>query len=146
MNLQSFDLGEIIKNHVYVREIYSTNLKDQCLFSTESFLKRIGRLYDYLGIHWRNLWEFDIRVKLPNNPNPSLRDYWNETIIKRLDQRASITITDRFSRYYYKEVIFASSAWMGEFDSFPGDEIIISPLPCTQLSLRHEQVHTILTY
>ena len=40
---------------------------------------------------------------------------------------ASITMMDRFSRYYQKEVVFASSAWMGEFESFPGDEIIISP-------------------
>jgi hypothetical protein len=128
MSLQTLDLGEIIRNHIYVREIYSTNLKDRCLFSSDILLKRLGKLYEYLGINWRSLEELNIRVKLPNNHNPDLRDYWNLTSIKRTDHRVSITKIDRFSRYYRKEVVFASSAWMGEFESFPGDEVIISPL------------------
>ena len=129
MSLQTIDLGEIIRNHVYVREIYSTNLKNLCLFSSDSFLKRLGKLYDYLGINWKSLGELNIKVKLPDNQNPALRDSWRVTSIRRSDHRVSITTIDRFSRYYRKEVVFASSAWMGEFESFPGDEVIITPLP-----------------
>ena len=125
----TLDLGEVIKNHVYIREIYSTNQKERCLFSTDSFLKKLGKLYECLGICWRNLLEFNVRVKLPDNHNQNLRDYWNETIIRESDQKTSITKIDRFSRYYNKEVVFASSAWMGEFETFPGDEVIISPFP-----------------
>ena len=129
MSLQTLDLGEIIRNHIYIREIYSTNLRDRCLFSSDTFLKRLGKLYEYLGINWRSLEELNIKVKLPDNNNPDLRDYWNLTSIRRTDHRVSITKIDKFSRYYRKEVVFASSSWMGEFESFPGDEVIISPLP-----------------
>jgi hypothetical protein len=129
MSHQTWDLGEIIKNHVYIREIYSTNLKDKCLFSSRDFLTKLGRLYDYLGIKWKGSQEINIKIKLPNSHNPVYRDYWNETSIRNLDERTSITKVNRFSRYYKKEVVFASSAWLGEFESFPGDEIVISPLP-----------------
>lgn len=129
MNLQTIDLGEIIRNHVYVREIYSTNLKDRCLFSSANFLQRLGKLHEYLGVNWRNLDELCVRVKLPDSHNPALRDYWTETSIRRCDHKVSVTKIDIFSRYYSKEVVFASSAWMGEFESFPGDKIIITPQP-----------------
>jgi hypothetical protein len=127
MSLQTWDLGEIIRNHVYVREIYSTNLEDRCLYSSNSFLQKLGALYDYLGMKWRERKEINIKVKLPDNQNPNYRDNWNKTSIRESNNKTSITMMDRFSRYYQKEVVFASSAWMGEFESFPGDEIIISP-------------------
>ena len=130
----TLDLGEVIKNHVYIREIYSTNQKERCLFSTDSFLKKLGKVYDCLGIHWRTLQELNVRVKLPDNHNQKYRDYWNETIIRESDQKASITEINRYSGYYNKEVILASSAWMGEFETFPGDEVIISPFPNLILS------------
>jgi hypothetical protein len=135
MNLYTWDLGEIIRNHVYVREIYSTNLEDRCLFSSYCFLQKIGKLYDHLGIKWRALQEINIKVKLPDNPNPAYRDYWNETFIRKSDERTSITEMDRFSRCFNKEVVFASSAWMGEFESFQGDEVVISPLPQIEKTL-----------
>jgi hypothetical protein len=129
MSFQRIDLGEIIKNHVYVREIYSTNLIDKCLYSSKDFLEKLGRVYDYLGIKWKDTLGINIKIKLPDNSNPTYRDYWNETSIRKSDERTSITKLDRFSRYYKKEVVFASSAWLGEFESYPGDEIVISPLP-----------------
>jgi hypothetical protein len=127
MHLQTWDLGEIIRNHVYVREIYSTNLVDGCLFASNSFLQKLGVLYDYLGIKWREYQEINVKVRLPDNSNSDYRDHWNETRIKISDDRASITVMDRFSRYFEKEVVFASSAWMGEFESFPGGEVVIAP-------------------
>jgi hypothetical protein len=127
MSLQTWDLGEIIRNHVYVREIYSTNLEDRCLYSSNSFLQKLGALYDYLGMKWRERKEINIKVKLPDNQNPNYRDNWNKTSIRESNNKTSITMMDRCSRYYQTEVVFASSAWMGEFESFPGDEIIISP-------------------
>ena len=128
MTLQSWDLGEIIRNHVYVREIYSTNLEDRCLFASNHFLQKLGVLYDYLGIKWRERQEINIKVKLPNNTNPEYRNHWNETMIKESKDRTSIKMMDRLTGYYKKEVVLASSAWMGEFESFQGDEIVITPM------------------
>ena len=128
MNLQTWDLGEIIRNHVYVREIYPTNLKEKCLFTSLDFLQKLVKIYDYLGIKWSDSKEMNIKVKLPDNTNPTYRDHWNMTSIRKSDERLAIKKVDRFSRYYDKRVVFASSAWMGEYESFPGDEIIISPI------------------
>jgi hypothetical protein len=129
MNLQTWDLGEIIKNHAYVREIYPTNLKEKCLFSSSDFLRKLVKIYNNLGIKWSESQEMNIRVKLPDNPNPVYRDNWNITKIKKANERPSIKKIDRFSRYYDKQVVFASNAWMGEYETFPGDEIIITPIP-----------------
>ena len=127
MTLQSWDLDEIIRNHVYVREIYSTNLDDGCLYASNQFLQKLGVLYDYLGIKWRERQEINVKVKLPNNTNPEYRNHWNETMIKESKDRTFITMMSRFSGFFKKEVVLASSAWMGEFESFPGDEVVITP-------------------
>lgn len=127
MALQSWDLGEIIKNHTYVREIYSTNLENECLYASNHFLQKLGVLYDYLGIRWRERREINVKVKLPNNTNPEYRNKWNETMIRESKDRTFITMMSRFSGFFKKEVVLASSAWMGEFESFPGDEVVITP-------------------
>ena len=128
MNLQTWDLGEIIRNHVYIREIYPTNLKDKCLFSSKDFLQKLAKINEYLGINWKS-HEITIKIKLPYSSYPEYRDHWNLTSLRKSDERNSITHVDRYSRNYDKEVVFASSEWMGEYDAFPGDEIIISPIP-----------------
>ncbi|MFC1802853.1 hypothetical protein ACFL0D_02680 [Thermoproteota archaeon] len=133
--MQRWDLGEIIRNHTYVREISSTWNIEKCLFSSTDLLRKLGRIYDYLGIKWSIAKELHVRVKLPDSSNSLFRDCWQETTIRRSDEKPLITIIDSFTEYDKKEVVLASSAWMGHFDSFPGDEIVISPyIPVLQIS------------
>ena len=128
MNHQTRDLGEIIRNHVYVREVYPTSNNEKCLYTSIGFLKKLAKIYTHLGIHLGVFHEMDIKVKLPDNPNPAYRNHWRETTIRKSRDKTTVKALDKFFRYYNKEVVFASSAWMGEYESFPGDEIVIMPL------------------
>lgn len=134
--MQRWDLGEIIRNHTYIREIYSTWNKEKCLFSSTDLFRKLGKIYDYLGIKWSIAEEIYVKVKLPDSSNPLFRDRWQETTIRRSDEKPLITMIDRFTWYVKKEVVLASSAWMGEFESFPGDEVVITPCIPVQLILR----------
>ena len=128
------DLGEIIKNHTYIREIYSTWYNEKKLFSSKGFIKKLGRIHEYLGLNWAKAEEINVKIKLPENSNPVFRDFWHETILKKSDEKISVTKIDRLTGYSKQEVVFASSAWMGAFESFPGDIIIISPIIPVPLS------------
>jgi hypothetical protein len=137
MILQRWDPGEIIRNHTYIREIYSTCLEEHCLFSSKHLLYKLSRIYDYLGIRQPRSDEINVKVRLPGNSNPIYRDYWHKTTIRESQEKPFITKIDRFTNYIKKEVVLASSAWMGEFESFPGDEVVISPsVPVLQLYAR----------
>lgn len=125
--MQQFDLGEIIENHTYIREVFSTWNQEKCLFSSSSLMKKLSRIHDYLGIKCAKAEEINVKVKLPDNSNSVLRDSWHETILKKSDEKLSVIKIDRFVGYIKQEVVFASSAWMGTFESFPGDIVIISP-------------------
>jgi hypothetical protein len=137
MILQRWDLGEIIRNHTYIREIYSCNFEEKCLFSSEGLLHKLCRIYDYLGIQWSDSKEINVKVKFPDNSNPLFKDYWHRTTIRKSTESSSILMIDRLSGFFRKEVVFASSAWMGEFESFQGDEVVISPcVPVLQINKR----------
>ncbi|MBN1683198.1 hypothetical protein JW865_06570 [Candidatus Bathyarchaeota archaeon] len=128
MSLGTWDLGEIIRNHIYIREIYSSNQKGKCLFSSKDLLHKLTRIYENLGIKQSASQETQVKVKLPDNSNPVFRDYWNETTLRAIGEESFITEFDKLLGYHKKEVVFASSSWMGEFESHSGDEIVISPL------------------
>ena len=125
--MHKFDLGEIIENHIYVREIYSTWCHEKCLFSSTGLVNKLGRIHDYLGLKWAKAGEIKVNVKLPDNSNPIFKDYWHETILRKSDEKPLVTKIDRFSGYVKQEVVLGSSAWMGAFETFPGDIVIISP-------------------
>ena len=125
--MQQFDLGEIIENHTYIREIYSTWHQEKCLFSSTRLIKKLCRIHDYLGLSWTKAEEINVKVKLPDNSNPILRDSWHETMLKESDEKLLVTKMDKFAGYKKQEVVLASSAWMGAFESFPGDIVVISP-------------------
>ena len=125
--MQKFDLGEIIENHTYVREIYSTWYHEKCLFSSTNLLNKLSKIHDYLGLKWAKTGEIKVNVKLPDNSNPIFKDFWHETILRKSDEKPLVTKIDSFSEYSKQEVVYASSVWMGAFESFPGDIVIISP-------------------
>jgi hypothetical protein len=134
------DLGEIIRNHIYIREIYAICYKEQerCLFSSEDLFKKLTKLYDYLGVRQSKNDEIKVRIKLPLNSNRIFRDQWHETSIKKSVESPSISKIDRFFRYFKNDVVLASSAWMGYFETFPGDKVVISccaPVPASRRDL-----------
>lgn len=133
--MQKFDLGEIIENHIYVREIYSTWYNEKCLFSSTGLVNKLSRIHDYLGLKCVKAGEIKVNVKLPDNSNPIFKDSWHETILRKSDEETLVTKIDRFSGYIKQEVVLASSAWMGAFESFPGDIVIISPSIITPLCM-----------
>jgi hypothetical protein len=122
------DLGEIIRNNIYVREIYAICYQEneKCLFSSEYLFNKLTRIYDFLGVKQPINREIKVKIKLPSNPNPKLRDYWHETMIKKSHEDHLVTKIDRFFRYYKNEVVYASDTWMGDFETFPGDKVVIS--------------------
>lgn len=135
-----WDLGEIVRNYIYVREIYATcyNEKERCLFSSKDLFNKLSLLYDYLGVKKSTNEEIRVKIKLPSNPNPRLRDQWHETSIKKSNDNHLITKIDRLYRYFKNEVVFATNVWMGDFETFPGDEVVISccyPVPSSKHDL-----------
>ena len=133
--MHKFDLGEIIENHIYVREIYSTWCHEKCLFSSTGLVNKLSRIHDYLGLKWAKAGEIKVNVKLPDNSNPIFKDSWHETILRKSDEKPLVTKIDRFSGYVKQEVVLGSSAWMGAFETFPGDIVIISPSIITPLCM-----------
>jgi len=127
--MQRRDLGEIITGYRYVREVYSADKKDntECLLSSEELFLKLMGIYDILGISPIEEDEIGVRVRLPNNPNPILKDWWHETIIKRVEERALIVKIDRIAGYIESEAILATKPWMRDFETSPGDKVIISP-------------------
>jgi hypothetical protein len=126
-NIKS-DLGEIIRNHIYVREIYAICYEEQerYLFLSEDLFKKLTRLHDYLGVRQSQIDEIKVRIKLPLNPNPKFRDQWQVTNVKKSVESPLVLEIDRFNRYFKNEVVLASSTWMGYFETFPGDRVVIS--------------------
>jgi hypothetical protein len=135
--MQRRDLGEIITGYRYVREVYSANKKDkgECLLSSEELFTKLIGIYDAFGIDPIEEDKMGIRVKLPNNQNPILRDWWHGTTIKKTGEQAVIIKIDRFAGYIEGEAVLATTRWMRSFESNPGDKVIISPcVPVPDLS------------
>jgi hypothetical protein len=134
MRLKRWDLGEIIRNHTYIREIYPSHLEENCLLSSKELVDKLCRIYDYLGVKCSDLKDIKVKVKLPDSSNPFYKNYWHETTIRKSEETPIITEIDRFIGYIRKEVILASSQWMADFESFQGDKVVISPcVPVLQI-------------
>lgn len=127
--MPAWDTGEIIRNHVYMRKVYSAdrNGGEECLFSSEELHDKLACIYDRLGVEPRSEDELSIVVKLPRNPNPILREWWHQTTIKRTDERPQVMRLDRLVGCMKNEAVLATKAWINRFESKPGDEVIISP-------------------
>jgi len=135
--MPAWDIDEIIRNHVYVRQVYTAekNQYGDCLFSSEELHHKLAAIYDRLGIEPRLEDELGVVVKLPRNQNPILRDWWHPTTIKKTDQRPLVMRLDRLAGCLRSEAVLATKAWIKRFESKPGDEVIISPcVPVPDLS------------
>ena len=127
--MPTWDLGEVIKNHVYVRQIYSATKKEggDCLFSSEELHGKLACIYNRLGVEPMSEHELNVVVKLPRNPNPILRDWWHPTTIKKTDEQPLVIRLDRLVGCLRNEAVLATKAWINRFEAKPGDEVIISP-------------------
>jgi len=125
----AWDLGEVVKNHVYVRQVYSAVKKEggDFLFSSEELHGKLACIYDRLGVEPRSEDELSVVVKLPRNPNPILRDWWHPTTIKKTDEQPLVIRLDRLVGCLRNEAVLATKAWINRFEAKPGDEVIISP-------------------
>ena len=132
-----WDLGEIIRNHVYVRQIYSADKREtgEYLFSSDDLHEKLACIYDRLGIEPHTEDEISVIVKLPRNPNPVFRDWWHLTTIKKAEERPLVMRLDRLVGCREGEAVLATKVWINRFESKPGDEVIISPcVPVPDLS------------
>ena len=78
--------------------------------------------------------ELDVRVRLPNNPNPIFRERWHETTIKITDEQPLIVKIDRLAGYIEDEIVLATRIWMKGFEAEPGEKVILTPnLPVPDL-------------
>ncbi len=127
--MPAYDLGEVIRNHFYVRQVYSADRRDagDCLFSSEELHGKLACIYDRLGVEPRMEDELGVVVKLPSNPNPILRDRWHPTTIKKTDERPLAMRLDGLAGFLRNEVVLATKTWIKNFESTPGDDVIISP-------------------
>ncbi len=127
--MPAWDMGEIIRNHVYVRQVYTADKNEggDCLFSSEELHHKLASIYDRLGVEPRIEDELGVVVKLPRNQNPILRDWWHPTTIKKTDQRPLVMRLDSLAGCLRSEAVLATRAWIKRFESKPGDEVIISP-------------------
>jgi hypothetical protein len=135
--MPALDLGEVIRNHVYVRQIYSANKREdgEYLLSSENLHEKLACIYDRLGVEPRSQDELSVVVKLPRNPNPILRDWWHQTTIKKTDEQPMVMRLDRLVGCLKNEAVLATKVWINKFESKPGDEVIISPcVPAPDLS------------
>jgi len=123
------DLGEIIRNHIYVREIQalSTKTSEKCLLASKELYNKLTKIYDLIGVKKPEDQEVSVKIKLPLNPNPEYSQQWHESSIRTTDTQPVILNIDSFARYYCEEVVLASDKWLCEYDSFPGDKVILSP-------------------
>ncbi len=83
--MPEWDMGEIIRNHVYVRHVYSADRKggEDCLFSSAELHGKLACIYERLGVEPGREDELSVVVKLPRNRNPILREWWHPTTIKK---------------------------------------------------------------
>ena len=135
--MPAYDLGEVIRNHVYVRQVYSADRREggDCLFSSKELHGKLACIYDRLGVEPRSEDELSVVVKLPRNPNPILRDWWHPTTIKKTDEQPFVMRLDRLVGCLRSEAVLATKSWINRFESKPGDEVIISPyVPAPELS------------
>ena len=135
--MPAYDLGEVIRNHVYVRQVYSANKNEggDCLFSSKELHGKLACIYDRLGVEPRYEDELSVVVKLPRNPNPILRDWWHPTTIKKTDEQPLVMRLDRLVGCLRSEAVLATKSWIDRFESQPGDEVIISPcVPAPELN------------
>lgn len=135
--MAALDLGEVIRNHIYVRQLYSADRREdgECLFSSGDLHEKLSCIYDRLGVEPRSQDELSVVVKLPGNPNPMLRDWWHPTTIKKTDEQPLVIRLDRLVGCLKNEAVLATRGWINKFESKPGDEVIISPcVPALELS------------
>jgi len=135
--MSAWDLGEIIRNHVYVRQVYSSDKKEsrECLFSSDDLHEKLKCIYDRLGVEPQSEDEIRVVVKLPRNPNPILRDWWHPTTMRKAGERPIVMRLDRLVGCIKNEAVLATKGWINKFESKPGDEVIISPcVPAPDLS------------
>lgn len=135
--MPALDLGEVIRNHVYVRQVYSANKREggEYLLSSEDLHEKLACIYNRLGVEPRSQDELSVVVKLPRNPNPILRDWWHQTTIKKTDEQPLVMRLDRLVGCIKNEAVLATKVWINKFESRPGDEVIISPcVPAPDLS------------
>ena len=135
--MATLDLGEVIRNHVYVRQIYSANKREcgEYLLSSEDLHEKLACIYDRLGVEPQSEDELSVVVKLPRNPNPILRDWWHPTTMKKTGERPIVLRLDGLVGCLKNEAVLATKVWINKFESKPGDEVIISPrVPAPDLS------------
>lgn len=122
------DLGEIIRNHTYIREIQATSTRDadNHLLSSPELFHKLSKIYEYIDISKPDK-TLDVNIRLPTNPNPNYSKKWRHIKIKTLAEKPSIVKIDTLARYYTSEVVLASDKWMSNHESFPGDKIIMKP-------------------
>ena len=127
--MSTLDLGEIIRNHVYVRHVYSADRREggEYLFSSVDFHSKMACMYGRLGIVPRSEDELSVVVRLPRNPNPILRDCWHPTTIKKTDEEPLVMRLDRLVGCLTNEVVLATKKWINKFESKPGEKVMISP-------------------
>jgi len=127
--MPAWDTGEIIRNHVYVRQVFSAarNGGEECLFSSEELHGKLACIYERLGFAPRTMAELGVVVKLPRNPNPVLRERWHQTTLKRTEERVKVLRLDTLVGCTEHEAVLATRAWIERFESRPGDQVIISP-------------------
>jgi hypothetical protein len=134
--MKSWDPGEIIKNHAYVRQIYSSKKKENgaVLFSSCNLIKQLLSIYTRMGIHPLTIEEIHVNVKLPNHSNPIYSNWWHETVMKKTVEQPYVLKFDRLLGYIKNEVLLASREWIRDFELKPGEEAIISPcIPVPEL-------------
>jgi hypothetical protein len=135
--MAALDLGEVIRNHIYVRQLYSADRREggELLFSSGDLHEKLSCIYDRLGVEPRTQDELSVVVKLPGNPNPILRDWWHPTTIKKTEEQPLVIRLDRLVGCLKNEAVLATKAWIDRFESKPGDEVIISPcVPAPEIS------------
>jgi len=127
--MPGLDLGEIIRNHVYVRQEYTADKREvgECLLSSDDLHEKLAFIYGRLGVGPHSEDELSVVVKLPRNPNPILRYWWHPTTIKKTDEQPLVLWLDRLVGCLKNEAVLATKAWINKFESKPGDEVIISP-------------------
>jgi hypothetical protein len=135
--MPAFDLGEVIRNHVYVRQVYSADENEggEYLFSSEELHGKLACIYDRLGVEPRSEDELSVVVKLPRNPNPILRGWWHPTTMKKTGEQPIVMRLERLVGCLRNEAVLATKPWIDRFESKPGDEVIISPcVPAPDIS------------
>lgn len=130
-------MGEIIRNHVYVRQVYSADKREdgEYLYSSNDLHDKLVCIHDRLGVEPQSIDEVSVNVRLPKNPNPILRDWWHPTMIRKIEEQPMVMRMDGLAGLIEREAVLATREWIDRFESRPGDMVIISPIvPVPDLS------------